>query len=78
MEKQFPDKCIMKVIANLLNILNQIQTLRGAPRDVDKLRRILKAKHREWEDTMKIEKIERLVAEIEMLRYILCTVRMNR
>jgi hypothetical protein len=42
-------------------------------RDQDKLRKLLKAKQREGEeDTMKIEDIERLVTEIEMLRFALC------
>ncbi len=56
----------------------EIKTLSEAPRDVDKLRRILISKQIEWEDTMKIEEIERLATEIEMLRFVLCAVRMNK
>ena len=52
--------------------LEKIRTLQDAPRDVDKLRKLLKAKQRESEDKMKIEKIERLVTEIEMPRFVLC------
>ena len=53
----------------------EIKTLREAPRDPDKLRKMLKEKQREWEeDTMKIDVIERLVTEMEMLQFVLCAV----
>ncbi len=52
----------------------EIKTLREAPRDPDKLRKLLKEKQREWEDTMKIDEIERLITEMEMLRFVLCVV----
>jgi hypothetical protein len=57
---------------------SEIKILRDAPRDADSLRKLVKAKQREWEDTMKIEEIERLVTEIEMLRFVLCAVSRNK
>ena len=56
----------------------EIKTLREAPRDPDKLRKLVKAKQREWKDTMKIEDLQRLVTEIEMLRFVLCVVCRNK
>ncbi len=56
----------------------EIKTLRDAPRDADKLRRLLQAKLREYEDTMKIEDLERIVTEMEMLRFVLCAVCRSR
>jgi hypothetical protein len=55
----------------------EIKTLREAPRDADKLRKLVKAKQREWEDTMKIEDLQRLVTETEMLRFLLAAVSRN-
>jgi len=52
----------------------EIRTLQEAPRDPSKLKMLIKAKQREWEDTIKIEEIEKLVTEIEMLRFVLCLV----
>ena len=52
----------------------EIKTLREAPRDPDKLRRLLKAKQIEWEEARHIEDIQRLVTEIEMLKFVLCVV----
>jgi len=52
----------------------EIKTLREAPRDPDKLRRLLKAKQIEWEEARHIEDILRLVTEIEMLKFVLCVV----
>ena len=55
----------------------EIKILREAPRDADKLRMLLKAERVEWEDTMKIGELERLVTEIEMLKFVLCLVCKN-
>jgi hypothetical protein len=48
----------------------QIKTLQNAPRDADKLRRLLKAKQRQKEEATEREDTERLVTEIEMLKVI--------
>jgi hypothetical protein len=56
----------------------EIKTLREAPRDQDKLSKLLEEKHRQWEDTMKIDEIERLLTEMEMLRFVLCAVSRDR
>jgi len=56
---------------------SEIKILREAPRDPDKLRKLVKAKQRELEDAMKIEDTERLFPEIEMLRFVLCAVSRN-
>jgi hypothetical protein len=51
----------------------EVKTLQEAPRDADKLRKLVKAKQSEWEeDTMKIEDLERIVTEIEMSKLVLC------
>ena len=52
----------------------EIKILREAPRDRDKLRKLVKAKQKEWEDTIKIEDLERIVTEMEMLRFVLFAV----
>jgi len=49
----------------------EIKTLRETPRDEKKLREILKAKQKEYENAEDREDIERLVAEIEMLKFVL-------
>jgi hypothetical protein len=49
----------------------QIKTLQNAPRDPDKLERLLKSKRRQKEEAMHIEDTERLVTEIEMLKVVL-------
>jgi hypothetical protein len=50
----------------------QIETLQNAPRDVSKLKQIIKAKERENNDKARhIENIQRLVTEIEMLKFVL-------
>jgi hypothetical protein len=41
----------------------QIKVLQNAPRDADKLERLLKAKRRQKEEAMHIEDTERLVTE---------------
>jgi hypothetical protein len=51
----------------------QIKTLQNAPRDPDKLERLLKLKERKKEEeAMHIKDIERLVTEIEMLKVVYC------
>ena len=49
----------------------QIKTLETAPRDAEKLERVLKAKRRQKEEAMHIEDTQRLVTEIEMLKVVL-------
>jgi hypothetical protein len=49
----------------------QIKTLQNAPRDPDKLERLLKSKRRQKEEAMCFEDTERLVTEIEMLKVVL-------
>jgi hypothetical protein len=46
----------------------EINTLQNAPRDAEKLERLLKAKQRQKEEAMHIEDTQRLVTEIEMLK----------
>jgi response regulator of citrate/malate metabolism len=53
----------------------EIKTLQNAPRDADKLERLIKIKRRQKEEAAYIEDTQRLVAEIEMLkvvRYLVC------
>jgi hypothetical protein len=57
----------------------EIKTLQNAPRDADKLERLLKRKQREKDEAMHMEDTQRLVTEIEMLKvvsYLVC--RRNR
>jgi hypothetical protein len=50
----------------------EIKALENAPRDADKLRRLLKAKRRQKDEAMYIEDTQRLVTEeIEMLKVVL-------
>ena len=56
----------------------QIKTLQNAPRDPDKLERLLKVKQRQKEEAMHIEDTQRLVTEIEMLKVVLYLVCRNR
>src|ERR687891_140821 len=50
----------------------QIKTLQNAPRDPDKLERLLKSKRRQnEEEVMYFEETERIVTEIEMLKVVL-------
>src|ERR687889_846735 len=54
----------------------QIKTLQHAPRDPDKLERLLKSKRRQkMEEATKREDTERLVTEIEILKVVLYLVR---
>jgi hypothetical protein len=46
----------------------EIKTLQNAPRDADKLRRLLEVKQRQKQDADHIEDTQRLVTEIEMLK----------
>ncbi len=54
---------------------SQIKIIREAPRDVSKLREILKVKQEDYEKAEDSEEIERLVPEIEMLKFVLSLVR---
>jgi hypothetical protein len=49
----------------------EIMTLQNAPRDPEKLKRLLKIKQKQKEEAMHIEDTERLVTEIEMLKVVL-------
>ena len=49
----------------------EIKTLQNAPRDAEKLEKLLKAKQRQKKEAMHIEDTQRLVTEIEMLKVIL-------
>jgi hypothetical protein len=49
----------------------EIRTLQNAPRDADKLRRLLEIRQRQKDEAMHIEDTQRLVTEIEMLKVIL-------
>jgi hypothetical protein len=55
----------------------QIKTLQNAPRDPDKLERLLKIKERQNEEARHIEETQMLVTEIEMLKVVLILVRRN-
>jgi len=61
-------------ILQLRNTLRPKKILREAPRDSDRLRKLIKAKQRELEAAIKIEDAERVFPEIEMLRFVLCAV----
>jgi hypothetical protein len=50
----------------------KIKTLQNAPRDPDKLKRLLKIKERQKEEAMYMEDTQRLVTEIEMLKVVFC------
>jgi hypothetical protein len=49
----------------------EIKTLQNAPRDADKLRKLLEIKRRQKEEADHIEDTKRLVTEIEMLKVVL-------
>ncbi len=55
----------------------QINTLRDAPRDKDKLEWILKKKEKAKKDAKEFEETERLDTEIEMLKIVLYLVNRN-
>jgi L-lysine 2,3-aminomutase len=46
-------------------------TLQNAPRDADKLRKLLEVKQKQKEQADHIEETQRLVTEIEMLKVVL-------
>lgn len=48
----------------------QIWTLKEAPRDPDKLRKLLQEKQKQYEKATDSEEIEPLVTEIEMLKFV--------
>jgi hypothetical protein len=53
--------------------LKQIKTLlQNAPRDADKLERLLKVRERQKDEAMYMEDTQRLMTEIEMLKVVLC------
>jgi hypothetical protein len=56
----------------------EIRTLQNAPRDVDKLRRLLQIKRRQKEEADHIGDTQRLVTEIEMLEVVLYLVSRKR
>jgi methyl coenzyme M reductase beta subunit len=49
----------------------EIKILENAPRDSDKLRKLLQVKQRQKEEATHIEDTQRLVTEIEMLKVVL-------
>jgi hypothetical protein len=55
----------------------QIRTLQNGPRDVEKLQQIIKAKERENKEARHFYETERLVTEIEMLKFVLCLMMLN-
>jgi hypothetical protein len=55
----------------------KIKTLQNAPRDANKLERLLRSKEKEKDEAMQIEDTQRLVTEIEMLRVVLYLVCRN-
>jgi hypothetical protein len=55
----------------------QIKTLQNAPRDEEKLERLLKVKERQNDAATHIEDTQRLVTEIEMLKVVLYLVCRN-
>jgi hypothetical protein len=56
----------------------QIKTLQNAPRDADKLKRLLNVKQEQKEEAMNIEDTERLVTELKILKVVLFLVCRNR
>jgi hypothetical protein len=58
--------------------MKQIKTLlQNAPRDKEKLERLLQVKQRQKDEAMHIEDTQRLFAEIEMLKVVLYLVNRN-
>jgi hypothetical protein len=55
----------------------EIETLQNAPRDASKLEQIIKAKEREHDKARHIYETQRLVTEIEMLKFVLFLVNRN-
>jgi hypothetical protein len=48
----------------------EIKTIQNAPRDADKLRKLLELKQRQKDEAVHIEDTQRLVTEIEMLKVV--------
>jgi hypothetical protein len=55
----------------------KIKTLENAPRDAEKLERLLRLKERQKEEAMHMDDTQRLVTEIEMLKVVLYLVCRN-
>ena len=55
----------------------EIKTLQNAPRDADKLTKLLEIKQRQKEEADHIEDTQKLVTEIEMLKVVLYLVSMK-
>jgi hypothetical protein len=49
----------------------EIKTLQNAPRDADKLRKLLETRQRQKEEADHLEHTQRLVTEMEMLKVVL-------
>ena len=49
----------------------EVKILREAPRDANKYREIIKVKQEEYEEAEDSEDIERLIPEMEMLKFVL-------
>jgi methyl coenzyme M reductase beta subunit len=56
----------------------EIKALQNAPRDADKLERLLQVKQRQKEEALHIDDTQRLVTEIEMLKVVLYLVMRKR
>jgi hypothetical protein len=56
----------------------EIKILKNAPRDADKLRKLLQVKQRQKEEADHTEDTQRLVTEIEMLKVVLYLASRNR
>jgi hypothetical protein len=52
----------------------EIKILQNAPRDPDKIERLLQVKERQKEEAIHIEDTQRLVTKIEILKVVLCLV----
>ncbi len=56
----------------------KIKILKQSPRDADKLREIMKVKQKEYDEAQDSQDIERLVTEIETLKFVLFLVCRHR
>ena len=56
---------------------SEIKILRDAPRDENKLRRLLRTKEKQYEESTRIEDIHNPITEIEMLKFVLFLVCRN-
>src|SRR3712207_7904459 len=71
----FPYTTLFRSPAIKRHLELQIKTLKNAPRDPDKLERLLKIKRMQKEEAIEREVTEELVTEIEMLKVVLFLVR---